>query len=244
MNFYETSLWRSKLEILFYCFLTGLTSCFGFYIFHKWESKKIRSSSEDVLMQCRELEKTVHVKETLFLEEKNKKELEYQQSLKQAKENSYAEGFSVGKMHNEKDHKIEIIKLQSELTEKMIMEKEVSAKSAREVLKAEFESQNKLFSISIHPYVKVIKDEGFFNKEYKSHVGYQYQLLINGIPAFQPHVVVEKTEEHKEFDQALKTQLVSIASGAAKTAAEIYLGGVQSSVLKMGHEIFAEEKAV
>ena len=65
----------------------------------------------------------------------------------------------------------------------------------------------------------------------------RYQLLVNGIPAFQPHVVIEQSEEIKEVDKATVESLLKLAHKAADTAAAAYLGGSPSGAFRIGADI-------
>ena len=47
---------------------------------------------------------------------------------------------------------------------------------------------------------------------------------MNGIPAFQPHIVVERHEKVQQIDQEIKKTLLSIAQTCAEAAVTTYLG--------------------
>ena len=57
-------------------------------------------------------------------------------------------------------------------------------------------NSNSGFTVQVRPYVMNVRDESMFFKSHSSAIGFQYQLLVNGIPCFQPHVVIE--QEYKE----------------------------------------------
>ncbi len=61
------------------------------------------------------------------------------------------------------------------------------------------------FTVQVRPYVEKIRKEGIIFDDMYSAVGFQYQLLVNGIPCFQPHVVIEqKYDETEVNDERLK----------------------------------------
>ena len=55
-------------------------------------------------------------------------------------------------------------------------------------------------------------------------MGYQYQLLINGIPAFQLHVIIERSETRKEINEENVKELLGIAKQIAEGSIDLYLG--------------------
>lgn len=67
-------------------------------------------------------------------------------------------------------------------------------------------------------------NKGIVYDDFQSRVGYQYQLLINGIPAFKPHVVVEGYEKVKEFDETVKAAPCTFAQACAEAALPTYMG--------------------
>jgi hypothetical protein len=70
----------------------------------------------------------------------------------------------------------------------------------------------------------LITDNGLFKDSYEAKIGYQYQLLVNGIPAFQPHIFIERHEKVVQVDQSVKQTLLSIAQNCAEAAVATYLG--------------------
>ena len=82
----------------------------------------------------------------------------------------------------------------------------------------------KAFSVIVRPFIRKIRDDGLFKKHNKLEVGYQYQLQINGIPCFDPHVVIEQHYEEKEVNQEVIEKMTRLALEAAKTAVAIQAG--------------------
>jgi hypothetical protein len=197
------------------------------------KSQEIASSE----MRVRELEKQIHIKEREFLDEKNKIEVSHLQEMRAIREGAHKEGFDLGIVENEKDHLIFITNLKSEHLETIRKECARAADEAKSKLRAEMEMQTKMFSVSIRPYVKIIKDDGVFYDDYHSKVGYQYQLLINGIPAFQPHIIIEHEEKLSDFKEENVKVLIEQATKAAEIAMQLYLGGATSSMIKVSPEL-------
>ena len=55
------------------------------------------------------------------------------------------------------------------------------------------ELNSKIITLLIKPWENEIIKNGFFNKTVFYQLGYQYILLINGIPALSPYQIVDKT---------------------------------------------------
>jgi hypothetical protein len=208
----------------------------SFLIFTQRE-RSLRQRENQLTERCMSLEKDIHLKESGFLEEKNTIKVSHYSEIKEAREIGYKEGFEIGKIEREKDYQIELLRVDSENKEKIAKECEAAIKAARDICKAEYEQQGKMYSVVIKPYLKIEKDKGIIWDEYKSYTGYQYQLLVNGIPAFQPHVVIEKSEELKEVDEKTKERLHNFAIKAVDSAINTYLPGASASALMRGEII-------
>lgn len=169
-------------------------------------------------------EKDMHVLEMNYLAKQ--KEIELKQAEILAAERLAS--FNEGKDYAQNDHSLNLARAlaeqKSEFSDRLAQEKERAAEAARNKVKAEFELQAKLFSIKISPYAQILTDKGVIWDDHETKVGYQYQLLINGIPAFQPHIVVERHEKVKEIDPNLKQALIKTASQCAEAALKTYLG--------------------
>lgn len=70
-------------------------------------------------------------------------------------------------------------------------------------------------SVQVKPYVVKIKDKGIIFDSHSATIGFQYQLLVNGIPCFQPHVTIEQeysgTEVNEERLKWLTEQAFKVA---------------------------------
>jgi hypothetical protein len=75
----------------------------------------------------------------------------------------------------------------------------------------------KAFSVVVRPYVCQTKDGTLF-KTYSLEIGYQYQLVVNGIPCFEPHIVIEQRTDEKEVNTELIERITQIAITTARKA--------------------------
>ncbi len=188
--------------------------------FNRHHQAEIRRRDEQVQF----LEKQAHQRERDFLEERNSMELANHEYTKEAKKIAFEEGRQLGVVEADAKHLTEVTALQADFAENLRAEREKAAAEARERLSAEYELQSKLFSVQISPLVRITENKGMFSSKYQSEVGYQYQLLINGIPAFQPHIIVERSETRKEVNEENLKELLKSAKQIAEGAIDIYLG--------------------
>ncbi len=98
---------------------------------------------------------------------------------------------------------------------------------AREAQRSELELQSKLFSVKVSPYVESSESRVLMRTRLRNVWGYQYQLLVNGIPAFAPHVVQERVQNSYTFDQ---DKLIELAREATQAAVQLYAGGASQFV--------------
>jgi hypothetical protein len=169
-------------------------------------------------------ERQTHINDMEHLAERNRREIEHASELSKARQYGYDEGKKAGISEREFEANVLMAKQSAEFALQLQSEKARASAEAREMQRAEQELQAKLFSVKISPYVQLVTNKGIVYDDFESRVGYQYQLLINGIPAFQPHVVIERNEKAKEFDEKLKSVLFTTAQACAQAALSTYMG--------------------
>lgn len=218
----------------------------GFLVSYLFFHRSIQVKNNQIITQesaARELEKRIHLVEAESLQSRNKLEMSHHEKEKSLRDNLNKEAYDLGVASCKKDHQIEIANLRSEYRELINNQVKEAEERAKTLAKLEFEAQAKAFSVSIRPYVRVEKDSGIIFDDHKSYTGYQYQLLVNGIPAFQPHIVIEKTEEIKQADKETILHLVKIAESSARSAISTYLSGATGQMFNFGSEIVEHTKA-
>jgi hypothetical protein len=159
---------------------------------------------------------------------------EHSEALKREHSEAFDQGRELGQTEGQRDHIREITTKESEFEERLRKECKRAADEAREQARMQFEQQQKLFSVEVRPYFEITEVGTYFKTKYEKRVGYQYQLLVNGIPALQPHViteskeVVEKTKD--ENIDKIASQALQAAQLAAQGAIDTYLGGAGTFV--------------
>jgi hypothetical protein len=203
---------------------TALVVALISFLLHRRVANEHAQKLQPHLEKANEAERQIHRRELDYLDERKALEIAHARELDQLRVASFEEGRKRGIDEREIELARKLAEQKDAFSVQLQNEKEKAAKEARDQERAEKEHQVKLFSVKISPYVQIITDKGIIYDDFETKVGYQYQLLVNGIPAFQPHVVVERHEKVKEIDQALKKQLVDFALGCAQAALATYLG--------------------
>ena len=223
---------------LYLYFISGcaVTACIMFF-FNKKQLKMVNSELIDEINKNRQLEKDVHLHEAKFLEEKNKLVMENYHILRDAKQKSFDEGYTRGKEDSLKDFLIKKGELDRDYQDKERKVEIESFEMGRKKAQVDFEEHSSAFTVSISPYVIIKTDKGIFSDTYLSEIGYKYQLLVKGIPAFQPHICVEKSEEIKEVNEERIQKLSDLAITLTETAIGSYLGSMPSSLIKLGNTV-------
>lgn len=195
------------------------------YFFGNRASERQQKALAEQLAACRKLEKDIHIQERDFLAERNRLEIEKSEIIRTAQEDAFEKGRQQGLIENRVIHIAELASQRSELLKRNEAERDHASAETREKLRAEYELQSKLFSVKITPYVSITEDKGLIRNEFVTVAGYQYQLLVNGIPAFAPHIVAEHTEVKRSLNPEVEKALIQTAQRAANLAIDMYLGG-------------------
>lgn len=196
----------------------------GTWIVIRSKLARVQATCAEAESALRETQKSIHEKERAFLEERNRIELLNAEKLQESKAIAYEQGRQLGKVEGDHQHLESILALKADLSAKLASEVDVAVSEARRRLTAEYELQTKLFTVQISPFVRISENKGMFSSESEVETGYQYQLLVNGIPAFQPHSIVERSEVKKEVNEENVRELVAFAKDFASTAIDTYLG--------------------
>ena len=88
------------------------------------------------------------------------------------------------------------------------------------------ESAAAVLSVTVYPFVSTGKEKGWFNRETAVEIGYRYQLLVQGVPCFEPHIVVTDKTREKKLDEAAIEVLKTRAIQLAEAATQVKGGGV------------------
>ena len=207
------------------------------WVFIRSKLAQLQAVCDEREENLREAQKSVYEKERGFLEERNRIELLHADALQAAKAEAHEQGRQLGVVEGKSQHLEEVIALKAEFSAKLAAEVDTAVTEARKRLTAEYELQTKLFTVQVSPFVRVSDISTLFTTEYEVETGYQYQLLVNGIPAFQPHYIIERSEVRKEVKEENVRELVSMAKDFATNAIETYLGAGGGKFAKLAGEI-------
>ena len=184
----------------------------------------------------RGLEAQLHEQQRDAAAQLNRLELGCQERGKTIRASAFEEGRQLGRAESQRDHITELTAQQTTFAQRLAAERDEAARETREKTRAEFELQAKLYDVSVRPFLKIDKVKSFIREEVEVEAGYQYQLLVNGIPAFQPSIIIEERRRSSKLNEENINALLQVAERLAKTAAELYLG-TGASVAKLGPAI-------
>lgn len=230
------------METVLYCIVAFIVAAGATTLYFRRGMKSFVGQSDEQLLKIRELEKQLHLKDAEALRSKNDAELAHFEALRLAREEAKQEGVALGKSECQKDYIIEKTQLEAKHQGAIARERESAAGDARSQLRAEIATQTKMFSVAIFPHVKIESSKGLIWNDHRASAGYQYQLLVNGIPAFEPHVVKIQETAIKEVNEAAKKMLLDVADKAVTSAIATYLPGANADLFKRGTPIINESK--
>lgn len=190
----------------------------------RYATNKQRAALQERDGRIRELEHSLHIRQRDFLEERNRLEITHSDAIRAAKASAFEEGRGLGNAEREREYVTQLTVQQSEFAARLVLEREQAVAEARERLRAEYELQSKLFTVQISPFVRITEIKAWMSTKQEAETGYQYQLLVNGIPAFQPHIIVERSEVRKEVNEENVRELLGVAKQIAEGAIQMYLG--------------------
>lgn len=79
------------------------------------------------------------------------------------------------------------------------------------------ERQKPVLSVQVRPYVSTVKStRALVFDEFRSAVGFQYQLMVDGVPCFQPHIVIDEEQKEKSLNDERLNLLVSRATDVVR----------------------------
>lgn len=206
------------------------------WVVMRWRAGRRLEQVRQLESATRDLERRSHLMEREHAKEIAQLESELAETIKRERTVAYEEGRQLGRTEGHVDRLRETSKMESEFDDRLRNERKRAAEEAREQARIQFEQQQKLFSVEVRPFYEVVEVSRYLKTSLEERVGYQYQLLVNGIPAFQPHLIIESTERRARTKDENVDKLATKALQAAQGAIETYLGGAGAFV-KLGKVI-------
>lgn len=80
-----------------------------------------------------------------------------------------------------------------------------------------FDEGSQHFQVQIRPYVRKHIKKGAIWSDYYYGVGYQYQLMVKGIPCFAPNIIIEREEKVTEFNEKSLNKFLECAMQIVNT---------------------------
>lgn len=73
-------------------------------------------------------------------------------------------------------------------------------------------------TVQVSPYLSQATHAGILRKTASFELGYQYQLLVHGVPCFEPHVTVVEHRQESIVNEATLQRMMDRASDLAQAA--------------------------
>lgn len=84
-----------------------------------------------------------------------------------------------------------------------------------------YETLGAALQVVVHPYIRKTKNFSLISDSYTCEVGYQYQLMVQGIPCFEPHIKITRSESYDVVNNERLGMLITAATEAARLAVSI-----------------------
>ena len=97
-------------------------------------------------------------------------------------------------------------------------------------------------AVTVHPFVNASRQRGLFSSENVIEIGYKYQLLIQGLPCFEPHTVVVETTRQKQVNDEMIELFKSKAVELAQLAANVKTGGASGTLVSIAKAVVQHVK--
>lgn len=80
------------------------------------------------------------------------------------------------------------------------------------------ENMQAALQVTVHPFIRKTKSSSLFSDTTTCEIGYQYQLMVHGIPCLKPHIHIESEETYKDFNNERLAMLTNTAKQIAMAA--------------------------
>ena len=196
------------------------------WFFTRTDSIRRASQVRQLDAAIQDRERDLHRRQQEHFQEISRLDKEKREAVQAERTSAFEDGRKLGKAEGQREHIDDLGRLQIEHQKQLATARREAADEARRKAREDFEFQAKLFTVEVRPFVQITEDTEYFKKVYDIQQGYQYQLYVNKIPAFQPHVIIESTERRKEVNEKNIKELVAQAAQLAQAALENSLGSV------------------
>lgn len=170
----------------------------------------------------REMERRLHEAERDHIARANELEREHAGTIRGVRDVAFAEGKALGQVEGDTVHRIELSELKAAHRDALRDEHDAGVVEGRAAAEAELAKRAEVYSVRVSPFIESSSIESMFSKRTLLRAGYQYQLLINGVPAFTPHQICDSRYEVKELDREAIAEATRFALEAADRALALY----------------------
>lgn len=185
-------------------------------------ANRVSREANRLQRELREMERRLHETERDHIARANELEREHAESTRGVRDAAFAEGKALGQVEGDSTHRIEVSELKVAHRDALRDEHDAGVAQGRAAAEAELAKRAEFYSVRVSPFVESSSIESMFSKKTLLRAGYQYQLLINGVPAFTPHQICDSSYEVKELDREAIAEAKRFALEAADKALALY----------------------
>ena len=126
--------------------------------------------------------------------------------------------------------------------ERLLMQQQKRLAAAEQRFEERLQKIESPLTLEVHPFVNSTgKKIGPFDST-KVQVGYKYQLLVQGIPCFDPHEVLIEEQSKVELDEKALAEWADKAAALAQAAVAAKVGVVPSRIVSFASTVLQGRK--
>jgi hypothetical protein len=126
--------------------------------------------------------------------------------------------------------------------ERLLMQQQEKIDAAEKRFEERLQKVESPLTLLVHPFVN---SSGTKFGPYNSNtvqLGYKYQLLVQGMPCFDPHEVVIETQSKVEIDEKALAEWAGKAAALAQEAVNAKVGGIPGHIVSFASTVLQGRK--
>lgn len=100
-----------------------------------------------------------------------------------------------------------------------------------------YETLGAALKVVVHPYIRTTKNSTLLSESFICEAGYQYQLMSQGMPCFEPHIKITRSESYDVINNERLGMLITTATEAAKLAVN-----VMNPAISLASDVIKEQR--
>jgi hypothetical protein len=126
--------------------------------------------------------------------------------------------------------------------ERLLIQQQEKIDAAEQRFEERLQKVESPLTLSVHPFVNSTGTKfGPYNSS-TVQLGYKYQLLVQGMPCFDPHEVVIQTQSKVEIDEKALAEWAGKAAALAQEAVNAKVGGIPGRLVSFASTVLQARK--